>query len=79
MTNDDMVNVLATAEKTESGIQIVYADTDTLSSFLNRNSFGFFMRVFETIGAQIVISKMVLDELYCGKGNEKRRFVVEQL
>lgn len=79
MTNDDTAKEVVAPEKTGGDFQIVYSDTDTLSSFLNRNSFGFFMKVFEALGAEIVISKTVLDELYSGRGNEIRRFTVERL
>lgn len=51
-------------KSSKARFQVVYADTDTLSSFLNRNCFNYFMKVFETLGAEIIIPKMVLNELY---------------
>ena len=57
MTKEEM-------ECPKSKFQVVYADTDTLSSFLNRNCFNYFMKVFEALDAEVIISKMVLQELY---------------
>ena len=75
MTNGEAANSAVPKEK----IEIVYADTDTLSSFLNRNSFGYFMKVFEKMEADIIISKTVFLELCSGEHKEIRKSTIEQL
>ena len=75
MTNEDTVRFAVAPDR----IQIVYADTDTLSSFLNRNSFNYFLKVFEAMDAEVTISKIVLDELYNGKKKELRKYTIERL
>lgn len=76
MTNEDIEK----SDSTFGKIEIVYADTDTLSSFLNRNSFNYFLRVFEAMDAEVKISQSVLDELYDGRRrNEFRKFMIEKL
>ena len=64
MTDDVTREISIDSRRSKTRFQVVYADTDTLSSFLNRNCFNFFMKEFETLGAEIIIPKMVLNELY---------------
>lgn len=79
MTKDDAAQITAITQGTEEKIQVVYADTDTLSSFMNRNSFEYFMKVFETLGAEVILSKAVYHELCNGNKKEIRKATVKQL
>lgn len=57
----------------ECKLQVVFGDTDTLSSFLNRGCFGIFMNLFETMDVEVVVPKMVFDELAYRDGKEALR------
>lgn len=54
-------------------LQIVFGDTDTLSSFLNRGCFGIFVNLFEDMGVEVVVPKLVYDELARKGGNDGLR------
>ena len=53
--------------------RIVYGDSDTLSSFLNRNSFEIFLKPFEIEGFEIVIPKVVYAEVCRGPHKVERK------
>ncbi|MEE1078301.1 MAG: hypothetical protein UIC64_04530 [Agathobacter sp.] len=53
--------------------RIVYGDSDTLSSFLNRNSFEIFLKPFEIEGFEIVIPQVVYDEVCRGPHKVERK------
>jgi predicted nucleic acid-binding protein len=68
------------ADITDQQVEMVFGDTDTLSSLLNRGEFGIFVKVFQNIGARMVISQIVYDELVRGKRQgETRRRLIEPL
>lgn len=47
--------------------KVIFADTDTLSTFLWRNQFGFFLKLFEKLQIEVIIPQVVLDELEYNK------------
>ena len=65
--------------KPDEKIQVVYSDSDTLSSYLNRGKFEFFMQVFERMDIEVVIPQKVKDELCRGRKMELRKFTLEQM
>jgi len=64
---------------TEDKIQVVYADSDTLSSYLNRGKFGFFITVFEALGVEVIIPKIVMEELCRGRYGKVRESTLQQM
>lgn len=63
----------------EEKIQVVYSDADTLSSYLNRGKFEFFMQVFEQMGIEVVIPQKVKDELCRGRYAAIRKAALDQM
>ena len=64
---------------TDEKIQVVYSDADTLSSFLNRNSFEYFMKVFEGLDIEVVLPQKVKDELCRGRYAAIRKSAIDQM
>lgn len=64
---------------TDEKIQVVYSDADTLSSYLNRGKFEFFMQVFEQLDIEVVIPQKVKDELCRGRYAEIRKSALNQM
>ena len=60
-------------------IRVVYSDSDTLSSYLNRGQFEFFMKVFEQLDIEVVIPMKVKNELYRGRRGVVRKAALEQM
>ena len=50
-------------ESVNSLRKVVFADTDTLSSFLWSDNFNFFLRLFEKLQIKVIIPRQVMDEL----------------
>lgn len=65
--------------KPNEKIQVVYSDSDTLSSYLNRGKFEFFMQVFERMDIEVVIPLKVKDELCRGRNKEIRKAAIDQM
>lgn len=57
----DDTQAIRVSEKQPS--KVVFSDTDTLSSFLWRNAFGYFLKLFDKMEIGIIIPRMVLEEL----------------
>ena len=64
---------------TDEKIQVVYSDADTLSSYLNRGKFEFFMKVFEQLDIEVVIPQKVKDELCRGRYKDIRKAAIDQM
>lgn len=47
--------------------KVIFSDTDTLSSFLWRNAFGYFLKLFDKLGMEVIIPQVVLKELEYSK------------
>lgn len=60
--------------------KVIFADTDTLSTFLWRNQFGYFLKLFEKLQIEVIVPKVVLDELeYSKKTRERLAFPIKSL
>lgn len=60
--------------------KVIFADTDTLSTFLWRNQFGYFLKLFEKLQIEVIVPKVVLDELeYSKKTQERLAFPIKSL
>lgn len=60
--------------------KVIFADTDTLSTFLWRNQFGYFLKLFEKLQIEVIVPQVVLDELeYNKKTQERLAFPIKSL
>lgn len=60
--------------------KVIFADTDTLSTFLWRNQFGYFLKLFEKLQIEVIVPQVVLDELeYNKKTRERLAFPIKSL
>ena len=60
--------------------KVIFADTDTLSTFLWRGQFGYFLKLFEKLQIEVIIPQVVLDELeYNKKTQERLAFPIKRL
>lgn len=60
--------------------KVIFVDTDTLSTFLWRNQFGYFLKLFEKLQIEVIVPKVVLDELeYNKKTRERLAFPIKSL
>lgn len=58
-----MINVEQKAPVSAKIRKVIFADTDTLSTFLWRDQFGFFLQLFEKLQIEVIIPQVVLEEL----------------
>ena len=58
-----MIEVTQMKRVSKDNRKVIFSDTDTLSSFLWRNAFGYFMKLFDKLGMEVIIPQVVLDEL----------------
>lgn len=63
---------------TNDKIRVVYSDSDTLSSYMNRGMFEYFLQVFEQMDVEVIIPQTVKNELCCGRNHTLRRSLLIQ-
>ena len=56
----------------ETDKKVIFSDTDTLSSFLWRDAFGYFLKLFRELGIEVVIPQIVVDELEYSERTRER-------